>query len=240
MPYLIVVGVVAILALGLWAFLTADPKTVARMIRYAAVGGVVLLALFLLVTGRGIADLPLGGLAFFLMRHWIVRGLPGLARVGDWIKGTPRAAGQSTVETAWLRMALDRGSGALDGEVLQGAFQGARLSQLRLEQIRSLLAECGSDAQSARLIETFLDRVHAGWRDQAGQSEQASGSGTGQSGAAMTREEAWQVLGLTPGATADEIREAHRRLMTKLHPDLGGSNYLASKINTARDILLDG
>ncbi len=236
MPYLLIGAGVAILVLALWGFLNADPKVLARLLRYAAVGALGLLALFLLVTGRGIADLPIAGLMFFLLRHWIARGLPGLARLGDWLRGTPRSPGQSTVETSWLRMALDRASGALDGEVLQGTFQGAKLSQLALEQLRALLSECGGDAQSARLIETYLDRVHAGWREQSGQSEQ--GSAHGGSGGTMTREEAWEVLGLQPGATPDEIRDAHRRLMTKLHPDLGGSNYLAAKINAARDVLL--
>ena len=58
------------------------------------------------------------------------------------------------------------------------------------------------------------------------------------SGGAMTRAEAYQVLGLKPGATEPEIRDAHRRLMMAAHPDHGGSDWLATRINQARDILL--
>ena len=54
----------------------------------------------------------------------------------------------------------------------------------------------------------------------------------------MSREEACQVLGLQPGAGIDEIRAAHRRLIARLHPDQGGGDYLARKINEARDVLL--
>ncbi|WP_428483858.1 hypothetical protein [Rhodopila sp.] len=57
-------------------------------------------------------------------------------------------------------------------------------------------------------------------------------------GGPMTREEAYEVLGLRPGASAASIREAHIRLMRAAHPDVGGSDWIAARINQARDILL--
>jgi DnaJ family protein C protein 19 len=65
-----------------------------------------------------------------------------------------------------------------------------------------------------------------------------SSSGPRQSSGAMTLDEAWQVLGLQPGADATAVRAAHRRLMRAAHPDAGGSDWLAARINQARDILL--
>ena len=77
-----------------------------------------------------------------------------------------------------------------------------------------------------------------------GQPNQQAGSGQSsqppprrrQSG--MTTEEAYQVLGLRPGATEAEIRAAHHRLMRTAHPDSGGSDWLATRVNLARDVLL--
>ena len=239
MPVLVAASLIVAVVVAGWLVLTVDPKSLARAIRYCIIGALALFGLFLAVRGLAALDLPLGGVIVYLLHHWSARGSPGVDRLKDWLAGTPHHAGGPTIETGLLRMTLDQASGALDGKVLSGRFSGARLDQLGLEQLRALLAECAaSDAQSERLLETYLDRTHPGWREQDRGSEQGRRNARGTTGGAMSREEALQVLGLEPGASAEQISEAHRRLMTKLHPDHGGTDYLASKINAARDVLL--
>jgi DnaJ-domain-containing protein 1 len=140
-------------------------------------------------------------------------------------------------------MTLDHDTGRMEGTVLRGRFAGMRLEELGIADILSLLRECrAEDEEGARLLEAYLDRVHPEWRDELA-GERAGNGGTG-AGARSTRsgdmsvEEAYAILGLSAGADADAIKEAHRRLMVKLHPDHGGSDYLATKINRARDVLL--
>ena len=225
---LLVLLAVSLVSGAVWFLTTVSPATILSSLRWGLGIGMALLALFLLVTGRGLLVVPLALLLFFL------RG--GGSASGLWTRFRTRFYGQpatnSAIETPWLRMVLDRESGALDGEVLAGNFAGAPLGRLSLDQLHALLAECeAADEQSARLIEAYLDRTHPGWRDRP-QAPPASGR--------MSRDEALQVLGLAAGAGAEQIKEAHRRLMVKLHPDLGGSDYLASKINLARDVLLEG
>jgi hypothetical protein len=147
--------------------------------------------------------------------------------------GGPTPGGSSDVETAWLRMSLDHDSGAMEGVILQGAFRGRRLGELSADELRDLLVASRADGDTATLLETYLDRRHPDWR----QSSDA-GAPSSTPSAAMTREEAWSILGLEAGADEPAIREAHRRLMKKLHPDQGGSTYLAAKINQAKDLLL--
>jgi hypothetical protein len=136
-------------------------------------------------------------------------------------------------------MALDHDSGALDGLVLQGKYRDQLLSKLTLDQVLEVRAEClAGDPDGVPLIEAYLDRVHgAAWRE-AGTRQQSSEGAAPRRAAAMTREEAFEVLGLQSTASDAEIREAHHHLMMKLHPDHGGSGYLAAKINQARDVLL--
>lgn len=160
----------------------------------------------------------------------------------------PRPGSTSEVDTGWLRMELDHDSGAMRGTVQRGRFAGRGLAGMTLEELRELHEEIGADPDSVRVLEAYLDRTHGpDWRtaaDAAGARTDGAGTGSGGGqagpvhGAAMTEEEAYEILDLAPGASADAIKEAHRRLMAKLHPDRGGSTYLAAKLNQAKDRLL--
>lgn len=151
-------------------------------------------------------------------------------------KNEPSSGQTSTVQSAYIRMTLNHDTGDINGEVLAGQFRGSTLDQLNLEALLQLLRECQDDEESVALLQTYLDRVYADtWQQQAGaQGQQKSVNEPGE----MSREEALQVLGLSSDAGEAEIVDAHRRLMQKLHPDRGGSAYLAAKINLAKETLL--
>ncbi len=240
---------IALLGLVLLAvrwFTRADPKTLVLLVKW--VGGTVLaLALFyLVVSGRAAwAFGALVGLLPFVRR--LLRALAlfrGFANVGG---GAARSAERaSSVETAYLAMTLDHETGRIDGTVLAGAFSGRRLSELSLDELLALREECArADPPSVPLIESFLDRSpHDDWRErmaargERGEARGAGSAGGGVGSAAMTVEEAREILGVSADATPEEIRRAHRRLMQKNHPDHGGSTYLAAKINRAKEVLL--
>lgn len=133
-------------------------------------------------------------------------------------------------------MTLDHDTGNMDGEVLEGDFMGRLLSSLALNDLMTLRRSCQQDPDSIQVLEAWLDRCHPDWRqgaDSAG-NEHASSHTSG----AMTEQEALDILGLPLGAPKEKIIEAHRRLIQKLHPDHGGSTYLAAKLNEAKDFLL--
>ncbi|MEZ5667253.1 MAG: hypothetical protein R3F55_07440 [Alphaproteobacteria bacterium] len=140
------------------------------------------------------------------------------------------------MRTRYLDMTLDHASGALDGTVIAGRFQGTALSDLSPADLRQLLDEVTGDAQSKQVLEAYLDRVHGpGWRAGGadGRADRAA-SGT----ARMTLEEAREVLGVGAEASRDEIEAAYRAAIRRNHPDAGGSSWLAAKINEARELLL--
>ena len=147
--------------------------------------------------------------------------------------GRPAEAGEASgVDTETLEMRLDLGSGAMSGRVRRGAFTGRDLASLDRAELIQLLADCQAlDTESVPLIEAWLDRTDPEWRDAAPPPER-------QRDGAMTRAEALAVLGLAEGASEAEIRAAHRRLMRSAHPDHGGSDWLATRVNEARDVLL--
>jgi DnaJ-domain-containing protein 1 len=247
---LILIGLVLGVLWFLWWFKKTPPAQVSRTLRKAAlwglIGGVILAA----ATGRlnpvfaaFAALIPIAFRVLNLIQllpalQRLVRSL-GLGGAGVLGGGGPAGAagsGQSAIRTRFLAMTLDHASGAMDGEVLEGPFAGQRLSDLDLEQLlRMLELYRDSDGQSAAVLEAYLDRERdPDWRDR----EPAAGSQRGASGGALSESEAWAILGLEPGADRDAIRAAHRRLMQKLHPDRGGSDYLAAKINEAKRLLL--
>jgi hypothetical protein len=131
-------------------------------------------------------------------------------------------------------MELDHDTGEMDGTILTGRMQGVRLASLSGEEILSLYFDFRSDPDSISLLESFLDRYFPDWRDRVDFRNQNGTSGFDK----MTRQEAFQILGLEPDASQEEIHQAWRRLIKGVHPDSGGSAFLAAKINTARDILL--
>jgi hypothetical protein len=165
----------------------------------------------------------------------------GLATAGGGAGARPDAGRASSIRTRYLDVTLDHDSGRMDGTVREGPFMGRHLSELSLEQLlRMLELYQDSDAQSASVLTAYLDREHGeDWRERS-ESEPGESADRGAAHTnAMTKADAWAILGLAPGADADAIRAAHRRLMQKLHPDRGGSDYLAAQINAAKALLLD-
>ncbi|MBM3515323.1 MAG: molecular chaperone DnaJ, partial [Alphaproteobacteria bacterium] len=148
--------------------------------------------------------------------------------------GGAAAAQESDVRSGYLRMTLEHGTGRMDGDVLAGTFAGRKLSTLARDDLLRLHGECRADPDSLALLEAFMDRTHPEWR--------AGGHGTAggplAAPAAMSQDEARRILGIPEGASEDDIKAAYRRLMGQMHPDKGGSDYLAAKVNQAKDILL--
>jgi DnaJ-like protein len=216
-----------------YLFVNADPVRLARGLKATGIVIAILAVATLAVSGR---------LAALLMP--IAMLMPALIRVRSLLdRYRPPSGGQtSRVETDFLRMTLDHDTGSMTGTVLRGRFSGMRIEELGSADLLALLRECrAEDEEGARLLEAYLDRLHPEWRDELAGGRAAGGSGGGARPASsgdMTVEEAYAILGLSPGADTEAIKEAHRRLMIKLHPDHGGSDYLATKINRARDVLL--
>ena len=230
------VAILCGLLLLLYLFVNADPLRLARGLKIAGIAVAVLAAVALAVfAGFFIFFLPLPLLWGFFARGRRFGGFRNAFR--SVFSGPTSGGGQtSSVATPFLRMTLDHDTGTMSGTILSGRFAGMRLDELGLAELLALLRECRSqDEEGARLLEAYLDRVHPDWRDEL--REELPGAARPAAGD-IGVEEAYAILGLSPGASVAQIKEAHRRLMTKLHPDHGGSDYLATQINRARDVLL--
>ena len=229
MPLLLGIATLILLLWLLNSFTKADPRLVLRSARIGGGIAALLGALALALVGRESIAVPLGvgGLA--------LHGLWPLSR--SFGGRTQKSPGQvSRVRSAFLEMELDHDSGAMRGRILAGKHEGVTLDALDVATLVGLLPDI--DQESHALLAAYLDRRVPGWREHA-QANTATGQGSApHTTGPMTQQEAYQVLGLQPGANDAEISRAHRTLMKKLHPDQGGSTYLAARVNEAKDILL--
>ncbi len=224
---------IVVLALALWAlhtFSRVDPRTLAIVLKTGGGIGALGLAGVLGVRGRLDIAIPLGLTGLGLL-GWLPWSMPGFGA------RTQKSPGQvSRVRSAFVEMELDHDTGAMQGRILAGRHEGVPLEALDVPTLVGFLPEI--DEESRALLMAYLDRRQPSWREHA-QGDAATGPrrSSGSSGK-MTEEEAYQILGVQPGASAEDIGRAHRALMKKLHPDQGGSTYLAARVNEAKDVLL--
>jgi hypothetical protein len=255
---IILLAILACVLLFLNWFRKTPAHQVSAVLRKSLLWGGIALLVLATLTGRLnpifaalAAAIPVGMRLLNLLRMlpMIQQALQslGLGAAAAGTVGAGSGAGRtSSIRTRYLDMTLEHDSGLMDGTVREGPFAGRRLSELTLEQLlRMLELYQDTDQRSASVLIAYMDREHGeDWRDAANAGASAgasSGSGRaagGGIGHAMNRDEALSILGLDPGADAAAIRAAHRRLMQKLHPDRGGSDYLAAQINAAKALLL--
>ena len=228
MPYLILgVGLLGVLLLAARSFVAADASTMSQYAGWFVLGiaatGVITFLIVMATSERLgpalVVATGAGSIGFRVWRRWREREQMRAARV----------------TTSVLNMELDKQTGAMTGRVLRGPYAGRRIEDLDQGELIALWRQCvAEDEAGARLLETYLDRLRPDWRQAA-----SGGSGSGGApGDVMTREQAYAILDLEPGASDEQIKDAHRRLMMKLHPDHGGSTFLAAQINRAKEFLL--
>jgi hypothetical protein len=222
--------VLYVLLFGIKQFSRLSPAAAVRLVRQGGGALGLFAALILLLRGSVLLASLLASAALGFA------GWRNAANLGSWFRG-PQSKKGSAARSAMIEMRLDHATGQMTGWVIGGPLEGQSLDMLARPACLDLYQTClRDDPDGARLLETYLDRRFAGWRETAkGQGD----AGRAQSGVGvMSEKEAYETLGLAQGASAEEITRAHRALMKKLHPDHGGATSLAARVNQAKDVLL--
>lgn len=238
MPYVVLALclVLGLALMGRW-LLNAEPRLILKAATWLGIILAAALAMFILFRGglQGVA-VAVPPLLLFLFRG---------RRIWQAFRNAAKAArgptpGQSSgVRTRWLAMSLDHDSGAMDGEILQGPFAGRSLSDLSRQELSALADQLDGDTESRQVFEAWLDRMGPEVGPDTGEQTGDEAPPPGREDeSAMSVARAREILGVGADADDREIREAHRRLMLANHPDHGGSSWLATQINLAKDLLL--
>lgn len=232
----LLVGAVLI---GRW-FISSDPKLVIKVSGRVLLGMALLAGAYMAMAGRITWAVAL--IAVLSGIGLIVKTWARTAQVAATPHSGPATGQTSDIETQYLRLSLDHYSGVTTGEVLKGKYAGRTIDSLSIQELSDLLSACrNEDSESAQVLEAYLNRVYPDWWPRFGPKNggAADNHQAGPQGESMSLSEAYDVLGLKPGCSPNDIKEAHRRLMVAMHPDRGGSTYLASKLNQAKDRLLN-
>jgi len=230
---------IGFLLIGRW-YVSAPPRQLAKALKWACIVVVLGVTVLLALTGRLWVAIAVATTMLPLIIRLVraARTAKNYARMSGFSAQSGRT---STIQTSLLKMTLVHDSGDLDGEVISGPYSGRTLRSLSLSELMDMLrCSRAHDQESVSVLEAYLDRTHPSWREQAQWSDDNARSegGAGNQETTITEDDAYRILGLKPGASADDIRVAHHRLISHLHPDRGGSSFLAAQVNRARDLLL--
>ena len=229
---------VGLILFGRW-YVNANPKEALKALKWIGIGFFIILSFFFFLSGRlSWIFLGIPALLPWLMRaRSVARVAKTFSRMSQANEGK-KSGNTSNVETRFFKMTLDHDSGNMSGSISEGIHLGKDIADLTTQQLIVLLNTCLlEDVSSARILEAYLDRNHPDWHDFINESDASSKWANTPS---MDRTLALQILGLSQDATDKLIKEAHRKLISGMHPDHGGSDYLAAQINQAKDFLLKG
>lgn len=235
MPWLVAafVIIIGLYFIARW-WVQADPRQLIKALRWTGIIVGVVLLTFIVIAGRW----NLLPIVVFTVLPWLLR-----ARTRRKNAQGPRPGQTSDISTRFIRMVLDHDSGEMTGDITDGQFSGRNLKDLNLGELIELWRECvAQDEQSRLVLENYLDRGHPDWRAAAGAdprdetAETRSNSPWANTG--MSADEACEILGVSPGASTEDIENAYRTVMKSAHPDQGGSDWMAAKVNQAKDVLL--
>ena len=234
----IIIGSLSGLGLLLYFFINTPPAQLKRIVFWST--GIVSVGIFIFLLYR---------LSGSFLWSWVVFLIPLILRWRGLIQQIRRAAktasgpakGQvSSVNTEFLEMNLNHDTGEMSGLVKKGEKKGYRIETLNLNQLLELIEESKSDAASIQLLERFLDKYFdENWRETSQSSSDRYENNNDYSSDSISRAQALKILGLVEPVTDEQIKEAHRRLILANHPDRGGSTFLATQINKAKDVLLE-
>lgn len=231
----LIYGIAALIAIWWVAklFAGSNPALLAGAMKKVGGGAAMVLAAVLAMRGRIDMAFLVGGFGAWLL------GWAYSHPFAQWTRNAKPSEGKvSKVAARMVEMELDHDSGAMKGRVIEGMFKGRELDAMSPPELTRMLEEfAAQDPDAARLLETYLDRRFPGGREDAQTNRDAGPNGPRQTGA-MSKQEAYDILGLESGASEEAIRQAHRSLIKRLHPDAGGSSALAARVNEAKDILL--